>query len=85
MLRSAEYAKTEEALSNDPVVIEMASDLRRSGAPKSDFAHDDGGPRHAFMIAANDRYFERGGSWDGPLHLGAIGRVAIRLAFPEDA
>lgn len=81
-IRAAHYAETERRLQQDPIVQQMAQDVRRSGDPKSEFAHDNGTPRHGFMGAANARYRELGGTDGG--HLGAIPTAVLALAYDQD-
>lgn len=80
--RAAHYAETERRLQQDPLVQQMAIDIGVSGDPKSTFAHDNGTPRHEFMLASNERYRELGGTDGG--HLGAIANAVLALAYEED-
>jgi len=81
VIQSNDYADRERALASDPVVQRMAADLRYSGAPREDYAHEDGTARHEFMGAANDAYRSMGGDYEGPLHLGAVPNAVLKLAF----
>lgn len=82
-MRAAHYSETEKRLQKDPVVERMAADLRMSGRPRSEFCHDDGGPRSEFMITANN-YHRKESDFAGPVHLGGVAAAVISLAYDTD-
>lgn len=81
-LRATHYAETEQRLKTDPVIQQMAQEVQRSGEPQSQFAHENGTPRHGFMCSANERYRALGGTDGG--HLGAIATAVLALAYPKE-
>jgi hypothetical protein len=66
-----------QALRKDPVVIAMARGLH--GVPREEITSPDGGPTSAFMNVANDEYNRRGGKYEGPKPVGAVGRAVLSL------
>ena len=82
-IRAAHYSETEQALTQDPIVRQLASQLPWNEL-KERFTHDNGAPNFDFMMRANEAYHERGGEFDGPLHIGAIA-TAIIMIIEEEA
>lgn len=86
VIEARNYGRTRKALMRDPVIRTMAEQLRTSGRPHSEFAHEDGTPRHEFMGRAIDGYQalcqqnnrERIGS-----HLGGPAEAILALAYPD--
>jgi hypothetical protein len=79
MIRAKEYGETEERLTKDPIVIEMAHGL--ADTPREQLVHeaDEDGeqPRFEFMMAANKEYRERGGTDGG--HIGAVATALLKV------
>ena len=82
-IRAAHYGETERALTEDPIVRQMASELPWNEL-KERFTHDDGEPNFDFMMIANEEYRNRGGEFDGPLHIGAIATAIVMIFDEED-
>ena len=82
-IRAAHYGETEQALTNDSIVRQTASQLPWNEL-KEQFTHGNGEPTFEFMMRANETYRERGGEFDGPLHIGAIA-TAIIMIIEEEA
>lgn len=77
-IRAKHYGETEERLTKDPVVIQMADELRGAWAGlKADFTHEGGAPNFEFMMRANEEYRNRGGEDGG--HIGAIATAIINI------
>lgn len=74
---SGAYAAAVQTLRKDPVIIAMAQGLR--GVPREEITSADGSPASAFMNVANDEYNQRGGKYEGPKPLGAVGRAVLSL------
>lgn len=79
VIKAAHYAETEKRLTQDPIVIAMAEELR-DAVPRTEMVHP--GPpgdtlRFEFMQAANKEYRKRGGTDGG--HIGAVGRAIINV------
>jgi hypothetical protein len=75
------YRDERKRLMQHQAIIKMAQDLR--GSDLTRFYHDDGTPRHGFMMQANKEYGIRSNG-DVPTHLGAVAE-AIWLALHRDA
>jgi len=73
--KAAHDAEIERRLMDDPIVRDMAEGVRAMNP--AELAHGSGKPRHAFMLAANDEYRNRGGTDGG--HLGAIANAILAL------
>jgi hypothetical protein len=71
------YADAVQTLRKDPVIIAMAHGLR--GVPREEITSPDGSPASAFMNVANDEYNRRGGKYEGPKPVGAVGRAVLSL------
>lgn len=62
VIEAPHYEETRKALAADPIIQAMAEELRQAPPEvRATFAHDDGTPRHDFMLAANREYRSRGG------------------------
>lgn len=81
-IRAKHYDETEQRLTKDPIVRQMASELPWNDL-KERFTHESGEPNFDFMMRANETYRERGGNDEGPLHIGAIA-TAIIMIFEEE-
>jgi hypothetical protein len=87
IIESADYEETRQRLIKDPVVIEMASELRlaisTNQVDKATLVHNEDPddprptPRFEFMQASNAEYRTRGGTDGG--HLGGIAEALLRL------
>ncbi|QAY03008.1 hypothetical protein SEA_GEMMA_82 [Mycobacterium phage Gemma] len=75
VIESEEYEETRQRLTQDPIVIAMAEDVRNLN--RDQIAHEGGTPRFEFMQAANQEYAMRGGTDGG--HIGAIAEAIIRV------
>lgn len=75
IIEAKEYEEARQRLAKDPIIIAMAHGL--ANVPREEIAHEDGTPRHEFMLAANREYRERGGE-DG-YALGTIPDALIRV------
>lgn len=87
MLLGDDYRQVHEALLQDPVIQRMARDIRESGRPKSEFAHDDGTPEWNFMQRASNGYAqlcEQEGTEQIGSHIGGPANAILQLAYPPD-
>lgn len=75
--RASTPTETLAALRRDPIVIGMAGGLRET--PITELAHENGTPRHEFMLAALDTYRKRGGQYTGRLRIGTIASALLSL------
>lgn len=82
-IESADYEQTRQRLMKDPDVRSMALGIAHAViygvATKNNLVHEDGSPRHEFMMRCNDQYRRMGGNQTNPLHIGAIAEVIVRL------
>ena len=74
-IRAKHYGETEERLTKDPIVIEMANELPMEIL--KDFLHESGSPNSDLMMRANHEYRERGGEDGG--HIGAIAHAILMI------
>lgn len=74
-IRAAHYDETEKAYTEDPIVIQMSSEIPDELI--AEFTHEDGAPSHQFMMIANREYANRGGEPHG--HIGAIAAAILIL------
>ena len=81
IIRAAHYDETEKRLTTDPIVRAMALDIFEgtlAGTITLDRLTDSGGgPDHSFMLAANARYREQGGTDGG--HIGAVPTAVLTV------
>lgn len=75
-IRSKEYDEDEQRLMNDPIVVQMASEIPDE-FDWSHFTHNDGSPNFDFMMNANSEYTQRGGK--GHAHIGAIAHAILKV------
>ena len=81
-LRAAHYGETEARLMEDPIVIELASEIPWNELNER-FLNDDMEPNFEFMMRANDAYASRGGTDGG--HIGAVASAVVALVCVEDS
>jgi len=74
-IRAAHYDETEKTYTEDPIVIQMASEIPDDLI--DGFTHDNGSANHQFMMMANHEYGNRGGEVHG--HIGAIAAAILIL------
>ena len=77
MIRSDEYRRIEAALAHDPIIIELAKELHKTGEMISNLTHEDGTPIFNFMEACRREYKARGGKIEG--HIGAPARGVLAV------
>jgi hypothetical protein len=75
------YAEARARLARDPIVRAMAVGLGREH--RDTLVHPGGGPRHEFMMAANDEYRRRNGG--RPAETAGLGDVAHALLAVLDS
>jgi len=80
VIKAKHYDEDEQKLMEDPIIIDMAKDLKCGMPDKSTFFHDSDTPRHEFMSMANEEYRKRGGK--GGESIGAVARAIGRLVWP---
>jgi hypothetical protein len=77
-IRAAHYAVTEERLTRDPIVKDMALDLYVGGILPAQLAPwDDDTVTHGWSMRLNARYREMGGTDGG--HIGAVPTAVLTL------
>lgn len=80
-IKAAHYGETEARLLEDPIVIELASEIPWNEL-NDRFLNNDMEPNFDFMMRANDAYASRGGKDGG--HIGAIANAIVALVCVED-
>lgn len=86
VIESDDYGRTRQALMRDPVIRTMAEQLRASGRPRSEFAWEDGGPRHEFTgkaLAGYKAMAEQNGREPIGSHIGGPAEAILALAYPD--
>lgn len=78
-IQSPRYREIEARLTRDPIIQRMAAEMWADGVRPgdTDFVYEDGGPRFAFMQAANRTYARRGGTDGG--HIGAAATAVLEV------
>jgi hypothetical protein len=59
VIQAAHYAENELALSQDPIIRDMAAAMQ--GVPRETYLNGEGRPNWSFMKGAGDEYHRRGG------------------------
>jgi len=80
VIEGPDYETSRQRLANDPVVIEMAEEMKADpnlNKVLATLTHDDGKPNFKFIQAANREYERRGGR--GADFIGDIATVILRL------
>jgi len=81
VIKAKHYDEDEQRLMEDPIIIDMAKELKCGLPDKSTFFHlPSMTPRHEFMGMANEEYRKRGGK--GGESIGAVARAIGRLVWP---
>lgn len=81
-ITSDRYQQVEKALSEDPIIAEMAKEIQdgieAGHVSQSNFVHSDGStPRWEFMQRALDEYKKRGGTIES--HIGGPARAVLAI------
>lgn len=79
VIESDEYRKARKALSEDPILIAMAEEIR--SVDRNEIMWEDGTPRNHFMMGALREYESRGGK----LPTYGMGDVARAVVMVLDA
>jgi hypothetical protein len=79
-IKAAHYNETEQRLTNDPIVQQLASEIPWNVINER-FTNDAGEPTFDFMMRANEEYRFRGGEDGG--HIGAIANAIISIVEAE--
>ena len=82
VIQAAHYGETEARLLEDPIVIELASEIPWNEL-NDRFLNNDMEPNFDFMMRANQAYSDRGGKDGG--HIGAIANAIVALVCVEDS
>jgi len=80
-IEAEHYGQTRKALKADPIIRDMAGGL--AGVPMSELVHEEGTPRHEFMMAALREYQARGGQIG--THIGGPAEALLELLREENA
>jgi len=75
VIEGAQYETTRRELMEDPLIQQMAQSIPIEALPL--ITHEDGTPHLDFMIKANRRYRDLGGTRGG--HIGAVAEAILRI------